>query len=142
MLLTIPNFFLCLFFNPLTTKTQISISIKQSQQNGIATLLKAEREAHEIVSQARKYRQDRLKQAKLDAAKEIDAYKLKKDQELKDFEDKNAGNLTELEKNAEDQIKGELDEITRISKEKTEDVVKLLVDAVTKPSTEMHVNAL
>lgn len=83
-----------------------------------------------------------MKQAKLDAAKEIDAYKLKKDQELKDFEDKNAGNLTELEKNAEDQIKGELDEITRISREKTEDVVKLLVDAVTKPSTEMHVNAL
>ena len=61
---------------------------------------------------------------------------------MKDFEDKNAGNLTELEKSAEEQIKGELDDIARISKEKTEDVVKLLVDAVTKPSTEMHVNAL
>ena len=50
--------------------------------------------------------------------------------------------MTELEKSAEEQIKGELDDIARISKEKTEDVVKLLVDAVTKPSTEMHVNAL
>ncbi|GMM54031.1 H(+)-transporting V1 sector ATPase subunit G [Maudiozyma humilis] len=113
----------------------------QSQQNGIATLLKAEKEAHEIVSQARKYRQDKLKQAKSDAAKEIEAYKAKKDQELRDFESQNVGSTAELEKKADQDVQGELAEIKKISKAKTADVIKLLVAAVTEPIPEMHVNA-
>ncbi|KAG0669443.1 H(+)-transporting V1 sector ATPase subunit G [Maudiozyma exigua] len=112
-----------------------------SQQNGIATLLKAEKEAHEIVSKARKYRQDKLKQAKSDAAQEIETYKTKKDQELKDFESKNVGSTAELEKKADQDVQGELEEIKKISKAKTADVIKLLVSAVTEPIPEMHVNA-
>ena len=116
-------------------------ALSQSQQNGIATLLKAEKEAHEIVSQARKYRQDKLKQAKSDAAKEIEAYKAKKDQELKDFESQNVGSTAELEKKADQDVQGELAEIKKISKAKTADVIKLLVAAVTEPIPEMHINA-
>lgn len=119
----------------------VALPFAQSQQNGIATLLKAEKEAHEIVSQARKYRQDKLKQAKSDAAKEIEAYKAKKDQELKDFESQNVGSTAELEKKADQDVQGELAEIKKISKAKTADVIKLLVAAVTEPIPEMHVNA-
>lgn len=103
--------------------------------------MKAEKEAHEIVSEARKYRQDKLRQAKSDAAKDIEAYKTKKDQELKDFEAKNVGNTAELEKNAEKDVQNELEEIKIISKNKTQDVIDLLVSAVTNPNPEMHVNA-
>ncbi|CCH58084.1 hypothetical protein TBLA_0A02850 [Henningerozyma blattae CBS 6284] len=111
-----------------------------SNQNGIATLLKAEKEAHEIVSQARKYRQDKLKQAKTDAATEIATYKAKKDQELKDFESKNAGGVGELEKNAESEVQVELKEIEKTAKDKQDDIIKLLVDAVTTPAPELHIN--
>ncbi|CAI4053048.1 hypothetical protein SUVZ_15G1930 [Saccharomyces uvarum] len=113
-----------------------------SQKNGIATLLQAEKEAHEIVSKARKYRQDKLKQAKSDAAKEIDSYKIQKDKELKEFEQKNAGGVDELEKNAEKGVQGELVEIKKIAEKKKDVVVKILIDTVIKPSTEVHVNAL
>ncbi|SCV05575.1 LANO_0H10506g1_1 [Lachancea nothofagi CBS 11611] len=110
--------------------------------NGIATLLKAEKEAHEIVSQARQYRSEKLKQAKSDAAKEINAYKQKKEQELKDFEAKNAGGVGGLEKEAEDQVQSELKELKEIGKKKKSAVVKLLIDAATNPVGTVHVNAL
>ncbi|KAM3160635.1 V-type proton ATPase subunit G [Lachancea thermotolerans] len=112
-----------------------------SQPNGIATLLKAEKEAHEIVSKARQYRQEKLKQAKSDAATEINAYKQKKEQELKDFEAKNAGGVGGLEKDAEGKVQVEIQEIQKIGKDKKKNVVKLLVDAVTTPVAEVHVNA-
>nr|5BW9_J Chain J, V-type proton ATPase subunit G [Saccharomyces cerevisiae S288C]5BW9_L Chain L, V-type proton ATPase subunit G [Saccharomyces cerevisiae S288C]5BW9_N Chain N, V-type proton ATPase subunit G [Saccharomyces cerevisiae S288C]5BW9_j Chain j, V-type proton ATPase subunit G [Saccharomyces cerevisiae S288C]5BW9_l Chain l, V-type proton ATPase subunit G [Saccharomyces cerevisiae S288C]5BW9_n Chain n, V-type proton ATPase subunit G [Saccharomyces cerevisiae S288C]5D80_J Chain J, V-type prot len=114
----------------------------KSQKNGIATLLQAEKEAHEIVSKARKYRQDKLKQAKTDAAKEIDSYKIQKDKELKEFEQKNAGGVGELEKKAEAGVQGELAEIKKIAEKKKDDVVKILIETVIKPSAEVHINAL
>ncbi|SCU87929.1 LADA_0E07096g1_1 [Lachancea dasiensis] len=113
-----------------------------SQPNGIATLLKAEKEAHEIVSKARQYRQEKLKQAKSDAAEEINAYKQKKEQELKDYEAKNAGGVGGLEKEAETQVQSELKELEEIGKKKKSAVVKLLIGSVTKPVAEVHVNAV
>ncbi|CCF60107.1 hypothetical protein KAFR_0J00390 [Kazachstania africana CBS 2517] len=113
-----------------------------SQQNGIATLLKAEKEAHEIVSQARKYRTERLKQAKLDAAEEINSYKLAKDKELKDIEQSNEGGIESLEKDANANVQSELEEIKKISNEKKAAVIKLLADSVTSPTVEVHANAL
>lgn len=103
--------------------------------------MKAEKEAHEIVSQARKYRQDKLKQAKTDAASEIEAYKKQKDQELQEFESKNAGGVGELEKNAETQVQGQLDTIKQEGSKKQNEVAKILVDAVVNPSSDKHVNA-
>lgn len=114
---------------------------QQSQKNGIATLLKAEKEAHEIVTEARKYRQEKIKQAKLDASKEIENYKAKKEQELKDFESNNAGGVQELEKKADAEVQSELDEIKKTVESKKKQVVDLLLEAVTKPTTEVHINA-
>lgn len=104
--------------------------------------MQAEREAHEIVSKARKYRQDKLKQAKKDAATEINNYKLQKDKELTNFANENAGSVDDLEKNADLQVQDELKDIERVAKEKKEDVIKLLIDAVTHPSAELHANAI
>lgn len=94
-----------------------------------------------MVSKARQHRQEKLKQAKSDASAEITQYKAKKEQELKDFEASNAGGVEELEKNAEKSVQGELDEIKKIAAKKEKDVVKLLIEAVTKPTPEVHINA-
>lgn len=82
-----------------------------------------------------------MKQAKSDAASEIDAYKAQKDKELKEFESKNEGGVGELEKDAESKVQGDLKEIEQIVSKKRKDVVKLLVEAVTKPAAEKHINA-
>ncbi|CCK68916.1 H(+)-transporting V1 sector ATPase subunit G KNAG_0B04820 [Huiozyma naganishii CBS 8797] len=110
-------------------------------QNGITTLLRAEKDAQDIISKARKYRQDKLKQAKLDAAAEISAYKATKDQELRDFEKNNQSDVKQLELDAERDIQTDLQEIEKTVAEKKGAVVDLLVKAATNPVGGVHINA-
>ena len=58
---------------------------------GIATLLEAEKEAGKIVAKARQYRIQRLKDARQEAAKDIEALKQKKNLEFTTFESQFAG---------------------------------------------------
>lgn len=109
--------------------------------SGIQSLLKTEKQAAEIVNEARKYRTNRLKSAKTDAQKEIDEYKQQKEDELKKFEAEHAGLNESIDKEADAQVESELKAIQAKYAEKKDAVVKLLVDAVTKPSPELHINA-
>ncbi|CAL9737073.1 V-type proton ATPase subunit G [Monosporozyma servazzii] len=115
--------------------------MSSSQSNGIATLLKAEKEAQEIVSEARKYRQDKLKQAKKDASTEIAQYKAQKDAELKQNSKQNEGGLDALEAEAETSIQQQLNDIDQVTKDKKQQVADLLIKAVMNPVGGMHVNA-
>ncbi|GMM34682.1 H(+)-transporting V1 sector ATPase subunit G [Saccharomycopsis crataegensis] len=109
--------------------------------SGIQTLLKAEKEAQEIVSAARSYRAQRLKSAKSDATQEIEAYKLQKDQELKDFEAKYDGINANADTEAANTVKEEVEKLKKTAESKQKDVVALLVDAITHPTPEVHINA-
>jgi V-type H+-transporting ATPase subunit G len=93
------------------------------------------------VSEARQYRTTRLKAAKTDAAAEIAAYKQKKEQELKQYEAEHSGLNETADKEAEEQVKVELKAIKQTADAKRADVAKLLIDAVTKPTPELHINA-
>lgn len=110
-------------------------------QSGIQSLLKTEREAQEIVSEARRYRGERLKAAKADAQGEIEAYKAKKAAELEAFEAQFAGANAQLEKDAEAEAEAGLKEITQLVAQKKDQVVKLLVESVANAKPEMHINA-
>lgn len=109
--------------------------------SSIQSLLKSEKEAAEIVNEARKYRTSRLKSAKHDAQKEIDEYKELKEKELAKYEQDHAGINESIEKEADAQALKELEEIKKKFQEKKKDVVKLLIDAATKPTPELHSNA-
>lgn len=109
--------------------------------SGIQSLLKTEKEAAEIVNEARKYRTSRLKSAKTDAQQEIDEYKKQKEAELKKYEEEHAGLNESIDKEADAQVEKELKAIRAKYDEKKDSVVKLLVDATTKPTPELHVNA-
>lgn len=58
----------------------------QTQTASIQTLLEAEKDAQAIVEKARTYRTQRLKDARSEAAKEVEAYKKKKEEEFKEYE--------------------------------------------------------
>jgi len=45
------------------------------------------------------------------------------------------------DKEAEAEVKGELESIQKVASEKQAEVVKLLINAVTKPTPELHINA-
>lgn len=109
--------------------------------SSIQSLLKTEKEAAEIVNEARKYRTSRLKNAKSDAQKEIDEYKALKEAELKKFESDHAGLNESIEKDADAEVEKELVDIKKKYDEKKSAVTKLLVEAATKPTPELHINA-
>lgn len=109
--------------------------------SSIQSLLKTEKDAAEIVNEARKYRASRLKTAKSDAQLEIDEYKASKEQELKNYESEHAGLNESVEKDADAEVEKELQDITKKYQDKKSAVVKLLVDAATKPTPALHINA-
>ncbi|QPG77054.1 hypothetical protein FOA43_004452 [Brettanomyces nanus] len=107
---------------------------------GIQSLLKTEKDAQEIVSEARKYRTQKLKAAKLDAKADVDSYKAKKAKQLTKFEDEFVGTNKKAEQDADKQVEGDLEGIKKAVAEKREAVVKLLVDAIGTPNPEMPRN--
>lgn len=109
--------------------------------SSIQSLLKTEKEAAGIVNDARKYRTDRLKSAKADAQKEIEEYKAQKEEELKKYENDHAGLNSNVEKEAEATAEKDLADIQAKYAEKKSAVVQLLVEAATKPTPELHINA-
>ncbi|OBA19004.1 V-type ATPase [Metschnikowia bicuspidata var. bicuspidata NRRL YB-4993] len=109
--------------------------------SSIQSLLKTEKEAAAIVSEARKYRTERLKSAKADAQKEINEYKAQKENELKKYESDHAGLNSNVEKEAEAVVEKDLADIQQKYAEKKDAVIKLLVEAATKPTPELHINA-
>lgn len=56
--------------------------LMSSNTQGIATLLDAEKESSKIVAKARQYRVQRLKEARSEALKEIEAFKVAKEKEF------------------------------------------------------------
>ncbi|KAI5960924.1 VMA10 [Candida theae] len=109
--------------------------------SGIQSLLKTEKEAAEIVNEARKYRTSRLKTAKQDAQQEIEDYKKQKEEELQKFEKDHEGVNDQINKEAEAEIEKELKSLKEQFEKKKSDVVKLLVEATISPNPQVHINA-
>ncbi|CAI5758019.1 unnamed protein product [Candida verbasci] len=109
--------------------------------SGIQSLLKTEKEAAEIVNEARKYRTQKLKLAKQDAQSEIDEYKKQKESELTKYEKDHEGLNEKIDKEADEQVAKEIKELKEKFNAKKDTVVKLLFDATIKPNPQLHINA-
>ncbi|CAK9439613.1 uncharacterized protein LODBEIA_P37130 [Lodderomyces beijingensis] len=109
--------------------------------SGIQSLLKTEKEAAEIVNEARKYRTNRLKTAKQDAQQEIEAYKKSKEEELQKYEKEHEGINEKIDKEADAEVEQELKSLKEQFEKKKQDVIKLLVDATITSHPQLHINA-
>ncbi|KAI5793268.1 V-type proton ATPase subunit G [Geopyxis carbonaria] len=107
---------------------------------GIQTLLDAEREAQKIVQKARTYRTQKVKDARSEAQKEIEEYRKQKEAEFKEFEAQHTGVHSQAEKDAQEEVKGSLEEIKKLGEEKTDKVVEDLLAAVTDIQPKAHRN--
>ncbi|KAK4048376.1 hypothetical protein OIO90_005846 [Microbotryomycetes sp. JL221] len=111
----------------------------QSSQ-GISALLEAEKEAGAIVQKAREYRNQRIKDARGEASKEIDAYKQQKDQEFKQFEQQHSGDSSESQSTLDQQTKTQLESIDSTFDQNRQQVVQDLLDKVVKVEPSLHRN--
>ncbi|KAF8817558.1 V-type ATPase [Phlegmacium glaucopus] len=110
------------------------------QSQGIQTLLEAEKEASKIVQQARQYRVQKLKDARTEATKEIEAYKRAKEQEFRAFEASHAGTTSTTQVALDKDTDVKLKEIDAVFKRKKDDVVNSLLARATLVHPELHRN--
>ncbi|KAK0701204.1 H+-ATPase G subunit-domain-containing protein [Apiosordaria backusii] len=106
-----------------------------SAQNsaGIQTLLDAEREASKIVQKAREYRTKRVREARDEAKKEIEAYRAKKEAEYKKFEAEQTQGNKAAEEEANKEADAKIAEIRAAGKKNQDKVIKDLLEAVFNP---------
>ncbi|KAL2115397.1 hypothetical protein VTJ04DRAFT_9652 [Mycothermus thermophilus] len=103
-----------------------------SAQNssGIQTLLDAEREASKIVQRAREYRTKRVREARDEAKKEIEAYRAAKEAEYLAFEAEHTKGNKEAEEEAAREAEAEIQKIREAGLKAQDKVVEDLLNAV------------
>lgn len=104
-----------------------------SAQNsaGIQTLLDAEKEAQKIVQKAREYRMKRVKDAKVEAQREIEGYKRQKEEEFKKFEAEHKQGNKKAEEDANKDAETKVKEIETAARKAGDKVVEDLLRAIT-----------
>jgi len=92
------------------------------------------------VQQARQYRVQRLKDARLEASKEIEAYKKAKDAEFKAFEASHAGTTFDAQTAVDKETEVKLQTISEAFSQNKDKVVNKLLDRVVLIKPELHRN--
>ncbi|THH09924.1 hypothetical protein EW145_g1682 [Phellinidium pouzarii] len=111
-----------------------------SQNQGIQTLLEAEKDAAKVVQEARQYRIQRVKDARSEADKEIEQYRALKESESKEFEDSRVGTTQTSQSTIDKRTEEMLDQITNSYKQNKDNVVMKLLDRVVLVKPELHRN--
>ncbi|KAJ3254459.1 H(+)-transporting V1 sector ATPase subunit G [Boothiomyces macroporosus] len=111
-----------------------------ASNQGIQTLLEAEKEASKIVAKAKSYRVQRLKDARQEAQKEIEDLKKVKNQEFIEYEKKFAGDVGENVKTAEIETQKQIAQITKDFEANKEKVVDLLLKTIGDCKPQVHAN--
>ncbi|KAG0052368.1 H(+)-transporting V1 sector ATPase subunit G [Gryganskiella cystojenkinii] len=112
-----------------------------SNSTGIQTLLEAEKEASKIVQKARQYRVQRLKDARAEAAKEIEELKGAKNEAFKGFELEHAGSSDETTHRVEVETEQKRVEIEAAFAKNREAVLQKLLETVYTVEPKIHRNA-
>ncbi|KAF9921510.1 H(+)-transporting V1 sector ATPase subunit G [Linnemannia zychae] len=112
-----------------------------SNSQGIQTLLEAEKEASKIVQKARTYRTQRLKDARSEAAKEIDELKAAKNEAFKNFEQEHAGSSDQTSQRVEIETEQKRVQIEAEFNKNRGAVLEKLLDTVFTVEPKIHPNA-
>ncbi|RKO85369.1 H+-ATPase G subunit-domain-containing protein, partial [Blyttiomyces helicus] len=103
---------------------------KAQSAQGIQTLLEAEKDASKIVAKARQYRIQRLKDARTEAAKEIEALKAERNKEFANFEKQYSGSSDDTFSKVNAETETRLVEVAEAYQKNREAVFDLLMEKV------------
>ncbi|KAI9208624.1 H+-ATPase G subunit-domain-containing protein [Polychytrium aggregatum] len=116
--------------------------MSQSNNQGISTLLEAEKEASKVIQKARQYRVQRLKDARSEAAKEIDVLKGEKQQEFVQFEQQFAGSSDSAFAGVTKETDDRLTSINAAYLQHKHTVIDKMLAAVENVHPKIHPNAI
>ena len=111
-----------------------------AQTQGIQQLLSAEKGAAEKVSDARKRKNRRLKQAKEEAQQEIEKYKAEREKQFRDHEAKFAGSKGDIIQRIDTDTKGKMMKMNQTVAANQDKVVAGLIASVCEIQPAVHKN--
>ena len=111
-----------------------------SQTQGIQQLLAAEKRAAEKVSDARKRKTRRLKQAKEEAQEEIEKYRLEREKQFKEFEDKYMGSKEDVAARIDKDTKAKIEEMNKQVASNKSQVTQKLLELIFNIKPALHQN--
>lgn len=111
-----------------------------SNSQGIQQLLAAEKRAAEKVSDARKRKNRRLKQAKEEAQAEIEKYKSERERAFKENEAKHIGSKDDIAAKIEADTKVKIEAMNRSVATNKDGVIDSLIQLVCEIKPEVHQN--
>ncbi|KAI9469903.1 MAG: G subunit of V-type ATPase [Benjaminiella poitrasii] len=111
-----------------------------SNSQGINTLLDAEREAAKIVQKAKQYRVQRLKDARSEAAKEIEELKAQKNIEYQNFVAQHSGESDQSLSKVDQETEAKIQEIREAAEKNKEEAIQKIMKAITNVETKAHEN--
>ncbi|KAJ3049004.1 H(+)-transporting V1 sector ATPase subunit G [Rhizophlyctis rosea] len=112
-----------------------------ASNQGIQTLLEAEKESSKIVTKARQYRIQRLKDARTEAAKEVEALKGEKNKEFAGFEKQFSGNSDDTFAKVNEETEERLVEVRQAYEKNKDLVIERLLAGITNVAPKPHPNA-
>jgi len=112
-----------------------------SNSQGIQTLLEAEKEAAKIVQKAKQYRAQRLKDARTDAARDIETLKAQKNSEYQAFDTEHSGESDQISAKVTDETEAKLSELQVVFMDNKEKVIAKLLKTLVNVQPTAHINA-
>ncbi|XP_065183059.1 V-type proton ATPase subunit G-like [Sycon ciliatum] len=110
------------------------------QSQGIQKLLAAEKQAAEIVDAARKRKTRRLKQAKEEAAQDIENYRQEREKNFRDQHAKNQGSGDSFAQQVDQTTRQQLSTVTQQVGLNKDAVMARLLDLITDVQPTVHQN--
>ncbi|KAJ3132672.1 H(+)-transporting V1 sector ATPase subunit G [Geranomyces variabilis] len=126
--------------SPLVLIANPTAKMAQSAQ-GIQTLLEAEKEASRVVAKSRQYRTQRLKDARSEAQKDIEALKAAKNKEFAEYEKQYAGSSDDTVSKANASTEEELTAVNALYAKNKQQVIEKLLGGIVNVQPQIHPNA-
>ncbi|KAF7990455.1 hypothetical protein HCN44_000260 [Aphidius gifuensis] len=111
-----------------------------SQTQGIQQLLAAEKKAADKVSEARRRKTRRLKQAKEEAQDEIEKYRQEREKQFKEFESKHMGSKEDVAMRIDADTKIKIEEMNKGVCVNKAAVIQEILGLVYNINPELHAN--
>ncbi|XP_046845872.1 V-type proton ATPase subunit G-like [Xenia sp. Carnegie-2017] len=111
-----------------------------SQSQGIQQLLAAEKKAAELVSDARKRKTKRLKEAKEEAQAEIELFRREREKAFEEYQKTHMGSKDEFVLQDEQDTRAKLEEIERNVQTNKDAMIERILSLVYEIKPELHQN--
>ncbi|CAF0881912.1 unnamed protein product [Rotaria sordida] len=111
------------------------------QSRGVSDLLAAEKKAQELIEEARKRKNKRIKDAQSEAKAEIEQFKIERERHYKGLEQQQMGNRTQMTEQSNKETQTQIAALKNQYESNKQELLQRIITLVCDIKPEAHINA-